>query len=305
MVLEALILWVALAVDRAAGDPPNRLHPTAWLGQFIGWWGVSGRFSPAWERLYGAVCCLCSIFFFAVPFYLVSYFFPTFFYVVAGACLLSLTVGWRSLEEHVAAVERGLAAGGGRNEVQMLVSRSTATLTDEEVRSAAYESMAENLTDAIIGPLFWFTLAGLPGAAVFRAANTMDAMLGYCDHRRYIGWFSARLDDVLCYLPARFAGFCLILWFLPFGRAGAAWRCMRRDAHLRPGYNGGITMALVAGGTGTAFVKPGVYIIGDKEQSLSEGGPAIVSAVRGATVIAALICTVAFIALGSLVPILL
>lgn len=64
-------------------------------------------------------------------------------------------------------------------------------------------------------------------------------------------------------------------------------------------------MALVAGGTGTAFVKPGVYIIGDKEQSLSEGGPAIVSAVRGATVIAALICTVAFIALGSLVPILL
>ncbi|WFN34064.1 adenosylcobinamide-phosphate synthase CbiB [Methanogenium sp. S4BF] len=302
MVFEPLILWAALAADRAAGDPPNRWHPTAWLGRFVGWWGVAGRFSPARERLYGAVCCLCTILLFALPFYLVSRFFPPLCYLMAGAVLLSLTVGWRSLEEHVTAVERGLAAGGGRDEVQMLVSRSTAALTDEEVRSAAYESMAENLTDAIVGPLFWFTLAGLTGAAAFRAANTMDAMLGYCDHRRYIGWFPARLDDVLCYLPARFAGLCLLLWFLPFGRAAAAWRCMRRDAHLRPGYNGGITMALVAGGTATAFVKPGVYTIGDGEQSLREGGPAIVSAVRGATVIAALICTAALIAAGTLLP---
>lgn len=291
MVLESVILWVALVADRAVGDPQNRWHPTAWLGRFIGWWGVPGRFSPAGEQVYGALCCLCTVFLFSLPFYLVSRFFPPLFYLIAGAALLSLTVGWRSLEEHVAAVERGLSCGDGRDEVRMLVSRSTGTLSDEEVLSAAYESMAENLTDAIVGPLFWFTLTGLAGAAAFRAANTMDAMLGYRDHRRYIGWFPARLDDVLCYLPARFAGLCLLLWFLPFGRAGAAWRCMRRDAHLRPGYNGGITMALVTGGTGTAFVKPGVYTIGDGEKSLQEGGPAIVSAVRGATVISALICT--------------
>lgn len=302
MVLEPVILWVALAADRAAGDPPNRWHPTAWLGRFIGWWGVPGRLTPAREKLYGAICCLCTIFLFALPFYLVSRLFPPLLYFGAGAVLLSLTVGWRSLEEHVAAVEEGLSAGGGRDEVQMLVSRSTAALTDEEVRSAAYESMAENLTDAIVGPLFWFTLSGLPGAAAFRAANTMDAMLGYRDHRRHIGWFPARVDDLLCYLPARFAGLCLLLWFLPSGRAGAAWRCMRRDAHLRPGYNGGITMALVAGGTGTTFVKPGVYTIGDGAQTLREGGPAIVSAVRGATVIAALICTAALITTGALLP---
>ncbi|GAB7015130.1 adenosylcobinamide-phosphate synthase CbiB [Methanogenium cariaci] len=303
MVFEPVIIWAALAADRVAGDPPNRWHPTAWLGQFIGWWGTPGRFSPSAERLYGVVCCLCTVVIFAIPFYLVSRFFPPLFYIVAGVVLLSLTVGWRSLEEHVAAVEQGLSRGGGRDEVQMLVSRNTGTLSDEEVLSAAYESMAENLTDAIIGPLFWFTLGGLPGAAVFRAANTMDAMLGYRDHRRYIGWFPARLDDVLCYLPARFAGLCLLLWFLPFGRAGDAWRCMRRDAHLRPGYNGGITMALVAGGTRTAFVKPNVYTIGDGEQSLREGGHAIVSAVRGATVISALICTAVLLAAGVLSPI--
>lgn len=303
MVLEpVIVLWAALAADRVAGDPANRWHPTAWLGRFIGWWGVPGRFSPAAERLYGVICCLCTIFIFAIPFYLVSRFFSPFFYLVAGALLLSLTVGWRSLEEHVAAVENGLSAGGGRDEVQMLVSRNTAALSDEEVRSAAYESMAENLTDAIIGPLFWFTLTGLVGAAAFRAANTMDAMLGYHDHRRFIGWFPARLDDVLCYLPARFAGICLLLWFLPSGRAGAAWRCMRRDGHLRPGYNGGITMALIAGGTGTAFVKPGVYTIGDGEKSLREGGSAIVSAVRGATVIATLICTAALCVVVTISP---
>lgn len=298
MVLEPLILWAALAADRAAGDPPNRWHPTAWLGRLIGWWGVPGLFSPAAERVYGAICCLGTIVIFTLPFFLVTRYLPLLWYLAAGALLLSLTIGWRSLEEHVAAVEKGLSAGGGREEVQMLVSRNTAALSDEEVRSAAYESMAENLTDAIIGPLFWFTLTALPGAAAFRAVNTMDAMLGYRDHRQFIGWFPARLDDVLCYLPARFAGFCLLLWFLPHGRSGAAWRCMRRDGHLRPGYNGGITMALIAGGTKTAFVKPGVYAIGDGEKSLREGGPSIVSAVRGATVIAAVICTAALFAAG-------
>ena len=295
---------MALVADRAAGDPPNRWHPTAWLGHIIGWWGVTGRFSPVGERLYGALCCLCTIFIFALPFYLVSHFLPGLFYLIAGAALLSLTVGWRSLEEHVSAVEHGLSCGGGRNEVQMLVSRSTGSLSDEEVLSAAYESMAENLTDAIVGPLLWFTLAGLTGAAVFRAVNTMDAMLGYRDHRRFIGWFPARLDDALCYLPARFAGLCLLLWFLPFGRARSAWQCMQRDAHLRPGYNGGITMALVAGGTGTAFVKPGVYTIGDGEQSLREGGRAIVSAVRGATIICAIICTAVLLMAGAYLPLL-
>jgi len=294
MVLEPVVLlWAALALDRVAGDPPNRWHPTAWVGRFIGWWGVPGRFSPPVERVYGVLCAIGTIILFVIPFYLVSTLFPSIVYLVAGAVLLSLTIGWRSLEEHVTAVEAGLAAGGGRDEVQMLVSRSAHALSDEEVRSAAYESMAENLTDAIVGPLFWFTLTGLAGAAAFRATNTMDAMLGYLDHRRFIGWFPARLDDLLCYLPARFAGLCLLLWFLPAGRAGAAWRCMRRDGHLRPGYNGGITMALIAGGTGTAFVKPGVYTIGDGERSLREGGPAIVSAVRGASVIAALLCTAA------------
>ncbi|WAI02438.1 adenosylcobinamide-phosphate synthase CbiB [Methanogenium organophilum] len=303
MVLEpVIILWAALAADRAAGDPPNQWHPTAWLGRLIGWWGVPGRFSATAERLYGAICCIGTIILFSLPFYLVSRLLPPLFYFVAGFFLLSLTIGWRSLEEHVEAVENGLSAGGGREEVQMLVSRRTAELSDEEVRSAAYESMAENLTDAIIGPLFWFTLIGLVGAAAFRATNTMDAMLGYCDHRRFIGWFPARLDDLLCYLPARFAGICLLLWFLPFGRAGAAWRCMHRDGHLRPGYNGGITMALIAGGTGTAFVKPGVYTIGDGERSLLDGGPAIVSAVRGATVIAAIICTFALCVAGVIIP---
>ena len=302
MVFEPLILWAALAADRAAGDPPNRWHPTAWLGRLIGWWGVPGRFSPPLERLYGAVCCLGTIFLYSLQFYLVMKLFHSVIYLVAGALLLSLTIGWRSLEEHVAAVENGLSAGSGRKEVQMLVSRNTLELSDEEVRSAAYESMAENLTDAIVGPLFWFTVIGLVGAAAFRAVNTMDAMLGYRDHRHFIGWFPARLDDVLCYLPARFAGLCLLLWFLLCGRAGAAWRCMRRDGHLRPGFNGGITMALIAGGTGTTFVKPGVYTIGDGERSLLDGGAAIVSAVRGATVIAAVICTAALCAAGFLAP---
>jgi adenosylcobinamide-phosphate synthase len=148
--------------------------------------------------------------------------------------------------------------------------------------------MTENLTDSIISPLFYFTLLslfgiGLVGAAVFRAVNTMDAMLGYRDERVRLGWCSARMDDILNYIPARITTFFLLVYFLTKGTAARAWHVMRRDGKKRPGFNGGIVMAAMAGGCGIRFEKPGIYTIGDGERSLEEGGPALVRAVRAVT----------------------
>lgn len=293
MAAPVIVLWASLAIDRLAGDPPNSFHPTAWLGRFIGWWGRPAVWPPVLQRVAGVCCALFTILLFTMPFWLFSEYAPLWLYLAAAPFLLKITFAWRCLEEHVVRVREGLAAGSdsGRNAAAMLVSRDTGRLSDEEVLSSACESLSENLVDSIVSPLFFFSVAGLAGAAAYRAANTMDAMLGYRDERDRIGWFAARLDDVLNYVPARIAGMLLLLWFLLRGRFSPAWRVFRRDAGKRPGFNGGIPMAIIAGGAGVRFVKPGAYEIGDPERPLADGQDAMVTAVRAATIFSALLFT--------------
>jgi adenosylcobinamide-phosphate synthase len=178
----------------------------------------------------------------------------------------------------------------GREQAKMLVSRNTTSLDKEQVLSAAYESAAENLVDSIIAPLFYFGIgevfgAGLAFAAGYRAINTMDAMLGYRDERIRLGWFPARMDDIFGYLPARIAGFMLLIYFALRGRAKVAYRSFLSDAKKRPGYNGGIPLALIAGGVGVIFEKPGVYRMGRSDHTLAADGGRVLQAVRGATLL--------------------
>lgn len=300
MVLPAVTLWLSLIFDRLVGDPPNRYHPVAWAGRFIGWWGRPSLYSTKWQRSVGVVLSLVTALLFAGIFLLIQSVITTFFggftfiSVLVTAFLLSFCIGWRSLEEHVARVRDGLMRSQteGKAQAQMLVSRNTGDLSEEEVLSAAYESMAENLVDSIISPLFFFALFGLGGAAFFRAYNTMDAMLGYKDERRRIGWFPARMDDLLNYIPARLTGVLLLLWFAIQGRFSQAWNAFCLDRNQRPGMNGGIPMAIIAGGTGARFQKRGVYSIGPGERTLAEAGGDIQTAVRAVTLLFALLYTV-------------
>ena len=189
----------------------------------------------------------------------------------------------------------------GREQVKLLVSRDTSLLDREHILSAGYESMTENLTDSIISPLLFFSVFGLCGAAVYRAANTMDAMLGYRDERERIGWCAARMDDILNFIPARITVALLLLYFFVKGRFSNAMVVMKRDGHKRPGFNGGIVMAVMAGGTGVRFEKRGVYTIGNGEITLDEGGPEIVKATRAVTLIFAIIACCTLFLLGSLI----
>ena len=292
MVAAAVVVAASLLVDRLVGDPHSRYHPVALLGRFIGWWGVPGRFPAGFERAYGAIGALLTIALFVLPFLLVQVAAPWYLYILLAPFLLKVCLAWRSLEEHTLAVVQALGDGGidaARDRVGMVVSRDTAHLEREHVLSAAYESMTENLVDSIISPLFYFGLFGLAGAAAFRATNTMDAMLGYRDERIRIGWFAARADDILNFIPARIAGAILLVYFTLLGRGGPAWRAFRRDAKKRPGFNGGIPMAIIAGGVGVCLEKPGVYALGDAEQTLEEGGTGIIRAVRAAVIIFAAI----------------
>ena len=149
-----------------------------------------------------------------------------------------------------AALRESLDAGRAR--LSRLVSRDTSALTETEVREAAIETLAENLNDSVIAPLFWFAIAGLPGAAVYRFANTADAMWGYRDEREWSGKWAARADDMLSWLPARLTALVLLPPSLP---------ALVREARRTPSPNSGWPMAAMALRLGLRLGKPGVYVL--------------------------------------------
>ena len=146
-----------------------------------------------------------------------------------------------------------------------LVSRDTSQLTIGQMAAGAIESVAENITDSIVGPLLAFALFGLPGAVAYRAINTLDSMVGYHGRYEYLGKPSARLDDLVNLLPARLAA--LLLWLstvaLPGMAGGRAWRIMFAHRGRTESPNAGWTMAAMAGGLGVTLEKVGHYRLGD------------------------------------------
>jgi adenosylcobinamide-phosphate synthase len=170
-------------------------------------------------------------------------------------------LGGRTLEREAAAVGARLAAGdlaSARGLLTHLVGRDTSALCPREIARAVVESLAENTSDAVVAPLLWGAAAGVPGLLGYRAANTLDAMVGHRSARyeRY-GWASARLDDLLNLPGARLAAL-LTLAAAP-SRAAGAWRVWRRDAAAHPSPNAGVIEAAFAGSLGVRLGGTNVY----------------------------------------------
>jgi adenosylcobinamide-phosphate synthase len=210
--------------------------------------------------------------------------------VVLGVGLWPLLSG-RLLLAEVAAVERALAVDleSGRDAVARIVSRDVGGLSESQVRQAALESLAENLSDSVVAPLLWFGLGGLPAALLYRFANTADAMWGYRTPRwRHAGAVAARADDVLNLVPARLTGVMLT------GRP-ARWAGLRREAARTPSPNAGWPMAALARRLGIRLAKPGIYTLhatgrlpepGDTAAALRLVRGRMLAAVAGAAVLA-------------------
>ncbi|MDD1725243.1 MAG: adenosylcobinamide-phosphate synthase CbiB [Methanospirillum sp.] len=285
MILSIPVLIFSLITDRALGDPRTSLHPVAWIGRYIGWWGRYELYPKAQHRVIGILGWFSTVILFSVPFIIVQVFFPWYLYLLAAPFMLKICFAWRTLEEHAASVSAAVTREERQEKASLLVSRDTSVLSEEQALSAGYESVAENLNDSIIAPLFWFVILGLPGAALYRAVNTMDAMLGYRDEREDIGRWAARMDDLFSYIPARITGAILVIRYAFGGRLRPALAVFSRDRKKRPGYNGGIPMSLIAGGEGVLFEKPGIYRIGTPERTLREAGVSIIRTVRISTLI--------------------
>lgn len=202
--------------------------------------------------------------------------------VLVTALATWAVLGGRSLEREAEAMSGLLESGdlpAARQRLGHLCSRDASSLDEKELARATVESVAENSSDAVVAPLLWGGLFGVPGLLGYRAVNTLDAMVGYrSDRYRNFGWASARLDDVANYVPARV---CAVLTGLVSGRPGAAWRVWRRDAGRHPSPNAGPVEASYAGALGITLGGRNRY--GDELEdrgTLGNGPPPTVADIR-------------------------
>lgn len=260
-----LVILAAVLLDLAAGDPPTAWHPVGWMGRFLnGGWRVRPRSYPVLQFLFGMAWVLIGLTLFALPWVFLSRLSVPLEWLWS-APLLKATFAIRSLlragEEVQAALERGDLPKARQLVRWHLVGRETTNLPEPLVVSATVESLAENVTDSLTGPLFWFALGGLPGAWAYRFVNTADSMWGHHDpEREYVGKFAARLDDLLNWIPARLTALLLAVAAILAGEnAAGAWRQAVAQYRRTLSPNAGWTMAAMAGALGVTLEKVGQY----------------------------------------------
>ncbi|GAA0770264.1 cobalamin biosynthesis protein [Roseibium denhamense] len=266
------LLLAALALDALVGDPDwlwRRLpHPVVWIGKAISWF--DGKLNkpdwPATARRYGGILTLSLL----VGASLAAGFA---LHALAGGVpggdvlviiCAAVLIAQNSLYRHVDAVRRGLEVNGlagGREAVAMIVGRDPEQLDEAGVSRAAIESCAENFSDGVVAPVFWFAVAGLPGLIAYKAVNTADSMIGHKNEKYAdFGWASARFDDLINLPASRLSGLFIALsaWRVG-GTARKSLSCIASDAKLHRSPNAGWPEAAMAGALGIALAGPRIY----------------------------------------------
>lgn len=257
----ALILgWI---LDAVFGTSPAPMHPIAWLSKLL--WPLGCRLrvlsssaafwagALSWIAVVGSAGgaawwvqkqLLGLAWWWSIPLL---------------AWLLKPMIEWRTLRDDVLAFEDALLVGvePARERLAQLVRRDLTGLDEDALRESAIETLAEKLNDSVVAPLFWFAVLGLPGAVVYRLANTMDEMWGYRGVWEWAGKWAARADHVLSWLPARITALSLY----PAWRA-ASWRSLKRQAGRTPS-PGGWAMGAMALRLGVRLAKPGAYVLNE------------------------------------------
>jgi len=244
-----LILSLAVLIDLTLGEPPNWLHPTVWMGRVILYLKNKIRSENARiERMNGVLMALSVIMLFSVPIYcilfLVKGHLGQIAYITTSAFLLKPTFAIRCMEQYTLPVAKSIGTGDIERARQLLhhiVRRDPAKLGSQHIISATVESIAEGTVDGITSALFYFSLFGVPGAVAFRVINTLDSMAGYKDSEHInIGWFSARLDSLANYVPARLTALLMVLaaW-LSHENWKSAWKILWRDKNKTESVNAG------------------------------------------------------------------
>ena len=271
--MAVVLALLALLIEIALGYPDWLVrsigHPVTWMGRLIGLMdrrlNRAGA-SEAHRRAAGIVAVLLLVAVagsLALALALGLALLP--FGLFATALIASTLLAQRSLYTHVERVAAALESAGleaGRAAVSHIVGRDTAPLDAGGVARAAIESLAENFSDGIVAPATWMVVGGLPGAAIYKAVNTADSMIGHRTPRHEaFGWAAARLDDLVNLPASRLSALLLVAAaaITPDADAPAAWRALRRDAHRHRSPNAGYPEAAFAGALGLALGGPRRY----------------------------------------------
>lgn len=275
LAIRFAVLFFALLIDRFVGDPDwlwSRVpHPIAYFGRAIGL--ADGKLnletrSAAFRKAAGLLSILVLVVASGIVGWLISDVLGVFSLagLLVEAVLVSVLLAQKSLADHVGKVEQELSTNGlpgGREAVSMIVGRDPETLNVSGVCRAAIESLAENFSDGVVAPAFWYVLLGVPGLAAYKMVNTADSMIGHKNEKYlHFGWASARLDDLLNYLPARlsvvFVG--LGAWVSKGRKAALRAFCvaLQDHAHHRSP-NSGWPEAAMAGALNVQLAGPRVY----------------------------------------------
>ncbi|MDY6083849.1 MAG: adenosylcobinamide-phosphate synthase CbiB [Dialister sp.] len=318
-ILYASVPLVALIIDAVYGDPRSDYHPVVLIGKIIS--AYESLLYPKKKASHASMLFRGTITVFAVLTTVgcitalltwLAYKTGMFLFAVVSAIILYFTISPRALARDGMEIYSLLAGGdiaSACKRLSWIVGRDTETLDEYDIARATVETIAENTTDGIISPLFYFLLFGPVGAMVYRAGNTMDSMLGYkTDRYLFFGRFAAKLDDGLNYIPAR-------ITFLLFVAASfilrldykKAWKIGLRDAPKHPSPNGGYAEATVAG---AMHVRLGGYnyyqgerefreYMGDMEQPLNRNSiKTSIFLMYGATILFVLIETILLCSIG-------
>lgn len=243
--LSLIIGWL---LDRLFGDPTSLPHPIVWFGRIIAF-GEKRLNRGSCRRIKGALLAATLV----VVVFLITYFvlkaialFSTWAVIMVQALLIFYFLAGTTLVREVCDVFRALdiSLEKGRQQVARIVGRDTSELSADEVRKAALETLAENLSDGVVAPLFWLLIGGVPGMAAYKMANTLDSMIGYRTERyRLFGTVAARIDDVLNFIPARITA---LLMVIAAGRPQLL-RFVARYGHCHASPNSGYPEAALAG----------------------------------------------------------
>ncbi|MDO5851518.1 MAG: cobalamin biosynthesis protein [Methanobacteriaceae archaeon] len=267
-----LIILIAILLDLTIGELPNKIHPVVLIGNMITF--LKNHLTSN-NRFTGMLIALITVFTTVIitGIILTIADLNIISSIIIGSIIFSTTFSIKFLITSVEKIQKDLSTNldAARKSVSYLVSRDTKDLTEAEITSATIETLTENITDSIISPILYGFIFNIPFAMMFRVINTLDAMLGYKTKELInIGYFSARLDDVLNYIPARIAGLYVV--FAAFCLRydwKKSYKMLRRDARKTPSPNSGYPMAATAGALNIMLVKKDVYKLGDKRNKLT------------------------------------
>ena len=293
-------LLAALILEAVLGYPAWLLarigHPVMWAGRLIG--VIDKRWNQApYAQISGVLTAIILVVIGGMAGLLIERIASGWIGIAAIILIATTGLAQRSLHDHVMAVIRPLAAGElavARTALSGIVGRDTAALDTSGIAAATTETLAESFCDGIVAPAFWFLILGLPGLFAFKAISTADSMIGHMGAQyRQFGWASARLDDLLNWLPARIAGMIICI------AGGRGWRILWRDArnHLSP--NAGWPESAMAGalavrlGGGAAY--DGDWIA---RETLGDGAPPNVADLMQAMAIYRRACLLLWLAIG-------